>query len=481
MLGLKKGLYKLTWIFTLILVYNACTEDTPNLGNIEYALKNISEINVGFKVILTSQDHATIIKDSVTLKPSEEVIIIKSQNSLKPKTIISKIEIWNTEFTIKYKEIKLENYTKENDRYTFEITMPYVNTSEVIKFNTGVHFYLDETSLFGFYPQVNYPRTTYFFRTSDYFNKVLKTPIPIGSPNADFKMVDIFGATLIGYNSSVYADKTLFIKSNNGGATWNTFLEFGFSTSDDAFTATDFVDENTGWLFNYKTVFNGLTSTTRTTDVYKFNSGNITQVSTINNYSIYACKFIDENTGYALANTSNNVMPADTRQTIFMKTKDGGVTWSEPVTISNSYTAYKIFRLDNGMLIVVLSPWESLLKYYMISNDDGETWQPQRVKTGEGVIDLFFLTNGVGYLKTGTTPGWSAQNIGTVYKTLDGGSTWKRIPGQINGSIIWFYDENIGYLQDLVSGQWQILYITKDGGTTWKEVLYPYDYLMSDP
>lgn len=478
MWSFTKGLSKLAFAFTLFLIYTACTEDTPDLGNIEYALKNNSEINVGFKVRLTVESSASIIRDSAIIKPGEELVIVKSHNSQEPKLIINKIEIWNTEFKSKYKEIQLDNYTKENGRYTLTITMPPINSSEIIKFNTSVHLYLDQTSLFGFYPKVDYPRTTYFFRTPDYFNEIFKTQTPTSTPNADFKMIDYFGSTLIGYNSRVYADKTLFIKSNNNGTTWETFFEFGFNTSDDAFTATDFVNETTGWLFNYKTVFNGQFANTYATDVYKYSSGNISKVSTIADYSIYACKFINDNIGYALANTSNNVIPADTRQTIFMKTIDGGITWSSPITISESYAAYKIFRLDNGKLIVFFSPWDSLLKHYMVSFDDGLTWQSENVATTEGVRDLFFLPNGTGYLKTGTNGLWSSQNIGDVYKTTDGGVSWTKIVGQINGSIIWFFDENIGYLQDLIYGKGQILYITRDGGTTWKEVLYPYDYLI---
>lgn len=473
-----KGLSKVSITVILILLNIACTEDTPDLGSVEYVLKNSSEIDIGFKVQLVSKANASIVKDSVIIKAGQELAIIKSHNSQEPKVIIDKIEIWNSEFENKYKEVQLGNYSMENDRYILTVLMPFINSSEIIKFNTSVHLYLDETSLFGFYPRVEFPRTTYFFRTHDYFNEIFKIQTPTGTPNADFRMIGFFGSTLIGYNASSYADKTLFIKSSNGGVSWETFFEFGFSTSDDAFNATNFVNENTGWLFNYKTVFNGQFGHTYATDVYKYNFGSLTMVSTINDYSIYSCKFINENVGYALANASDNVIPASTRQTFFMKTTDGGITWSEPVTISDNYTAYKIFRLDNGKLIIFFSPWDSLLKHYMVSFDDGLTWQSESVATEEGVRDLYFLPNGTGYLKTGTNGLWSSQNIGDVYKTTDGGAIWTKIAGQINGSIIWFFDDDIGYLQDLIYGHGQILYITRDGGATWKEVLYPYDYLI---
>jgi hypothetical protein len=62
--------------FTIIsFLFNACTEDTPDPGNIEYALKNSSEIDVGFKVRLAQEPKATIVKDSIIIKPGEEFAV----------------------------------------------------------------------------------------------------------------------------------------------------------------------------------------------------------------------------------------------------------------------------------------------------------------------------------------------------------------------------------------------------------------------
>lgn len=470
-----------TWLLSITffsIFISSCSEDSPDLGKIEYSLKNSSEVSIGFKVYLLSTANATIVKDSFVIKSEEDLVIIKSHTSQTPKSLIKKIEIWNSDFSEKYKVVELDNYIQLNNRYTLSVNLPHRGASEITSFYSSVHIYMDQTSLYGFYPKVNYPRTTYFFRTLNNFQEVFKTQTPTGTLSADFKLIDAFESTLIAYNASEYADKTLFIKSNNNGVTWETYFEFGFSTSDDAFTATDFINESKGWFFNYKTVFNGQYANTYATDVYKYNSGNISKISTIDNYCVYLCKFINETTGYLLANQSNNTIPPDIPQTFLFKTLDGGVTWSEPVLISDNQKASFIFKLNDGKLITFFSSSYPLLKEYKVSTDDGETWQSVNVPTEEGIRDLFFLPNGVGYLKTGTIALWSFQNIGAVYKTINGGTTWTKLTEDISGSKVWFYDENIGYLQDLIYGQGQILYTTKNGGTTWTEVLYPYDYLI---
>lgn len=471
------ALSRLASTFVLLLLFNGCAEETANLGNIEYALKNTSEINIGFNIHLVKGAEASIIKDSAIIKPGEEFVIIKSRSSLEPDSIIDKIEIWDKDFNNKYKELALNMYEKENDRYIFSVTMPFLRSAEIIRNSRSVDIYINENSIYGFYPKIDYPRATYFFKTTDHFNSIFKIETPVGHPNASFKMLKSIGSTLIGYDANVYSDNTLFIKSTNGGTSWETFFEFGLRSSDDSFATTDFIDEDNGWLFNYRRLHSGWAL--YTTDVYRYSSGNIYNISTINNYSVYDCKFINENIGYVLANTSNGVRPSDARQTIFMKTDNGGIKWSAPVIISNNHFAQKFFRLNDGKLIVMLNSAEYLLDYYMFSLDDGKTWKTKRVKTTNGIKDIFFLPNGVGYLKAGTTSGWAHQNIGEVYKTLDGGTTWTKITEPINGTIIWFYNENIGYLQDLKFGSAQILYVTTDGGSSWKEVLYPYDYLIN--
>ena len=69
-----------------------------------------------------------------------------------------------------------------------------------------------------------------------------------------------------------------------------------------------------------------------------------------------------------------------------------------------------------------------------------------------------------------------AGDIGGIFKTIDGGSTWTRQDSanyDTNSSfanVVYFWDENVGFAQgDPINGEFE-LYVTNDGGSNWSIV-----------
>ncbi len=119
-----------------------------------------------------------------------------------------------------------------------------------------------------------------------------------------------------------------------------------------------------------------------------------------------------------------------------------------------------------------------LHKSYYRSDDYGATWDLVETFIEGKIRDMQFISENIGFIKTGETSLWSQANHGFLYKTIDGGKTWNKIPSvSLLGSRIYFFNEQIGVMQDLFYSEGQILLVTRDGGASWKELMYPYDYL----
>ena len=70
----------------------------------------------------------------------------------------------------------------------------------------------------------------------------------------------------------------------------------------------------------------------------------------------------------------------------------------------------------------------------------------------------------------------AAGDIGGIYKTIDGGSTWARQDsanyntGTSFANVVYFWNDNIGFAQgDPIGGEFE-LYVTNDGGNNWNQV-----------
>jgi len=107
------------------------------------------------------------------------------------------------------------------------------------------------------------------------------------------------------------------------------------------------------------------------------------------------------------------------------------------------------------------------------TNDGGQTWN-------NGVIDISNENLGISMIHAyDYNKAWlvafprSTGDIGGIFQTTDGGSTWTRQDtANYNTSssfanVVYFWDENIGFTQgDPINGEFE-LYVTNDGGDNW--------------
>jgi len=171
----------------------------------------------------------------------------------------------------------------------------------------------------------------------------------------------------------------------------------------------------------------------------------INEVQTTTNYTLNDVFFLDENIGYACGGDRYNVG-------VFMKTKDGGKTWSSADSImpKQSY-AIHFFDQKRGF-VTGFDSW-------FCSTDDsaknfGIYYMPAYLPT----YDLKFQNN-----TNGVMAGGAGLNSGTIYNTKNGGGSWNEQRFDFNlQCAAWVNDMRV-----MVAG-YGVLYVSNDAGETWR-------------
>ncbi len=244
-----------------------------------------------------------------------------------------------------------------------------------------------------------------------------------------------------------------------------------------------FVNDSTGWIVGERGTLLHTADGGQTWDVQE--SGTDLWLMNV--------AFTDENTGFASGNNS-----------MVIYTLDGGETWQrmpgfqwyadplKSIYVVNPDTVWfgswngQIYGCFNygerwtkvspaGYYLEINSIWFpgnqqrgiaaggtfSGDRFYKISDDGGQTWQPQTINDSIGdVLDMFFPSADTGYLLSE-----KYMMPDYLFKTVDGGTTWHpvyHISGN-NWLKLFFLNNNLGYaLGD------NALYRTTDGGITWE-------------
>ena len=182
---------------------------------------------------------------------------------------------------------------------------------------------------------------------------------------------------------------------------------------------------------------------------------------------LYDVHFISEKQGWAVGNAVDVIPGADFgegAESLIIHTNDGGQTWHRQHSdVFNKPLRNVYFRSalegwcigESGALIRTI--------------DGGQTWQHIETGTENNLHDLFI----------GNRTGWIVGDWGTVLKTTDNGQTFTKIDAKAfeeNQSLkgVHFVDENRGWIvtyhtsTPTKSGNAGYIYRTTDGGETWK-------------
>lgn len=451
----------------ITMFFFSCKEDEHVNEKYSYHLKNVSTVEVGIKIYpQLNVSGASFMKNDFVLKPGEEAELLRAEEQKDPTAYLHSIEIYDLTFTDRYKILDMTHVNVSGNTSTIELWLPDPNSETILEHNSDVRIYMDDNSIYGFCPMNELNYQSFFFRTTNEFHSISMSNLPAGT--LGYGKGNIFGEELIAFDFGVYSERTRFIVSRNNGVSWNNFVNVDHDWGTD-FMGADFISAQDGWFFTYHNW--------DSTQVYRISDNTFNRIAVIKGYCVIDSEFIDALRGYILVNPKDNVMPSGFPATYILKTIDGGVHWSEPILVSQTEAPLKFFVFPSGKIVIMRNNSFEMHSSYYVSIDDGTTW---RLKTAipEGKIrDIQFISDRIGFIKTGNSIEWTNPTMGFLYKTTDGGETWSKIPSvQLPGARIYFHDENNGLLQDLEYGKGQILYTTHNGGADWKEVLYPYQY-----
>ena len=182
---------------------------------------------------------------------------------------------------------------------------------------------------------------------------------------------------------------------------------------------------------------------------------------------LYDVHFISETQGWAVGN-SVEVTPehdiGEGGESLIILTNDGGNTWHRQNSGIFGKPLRKVYFRS------ALEGWAIGEEGVLIrTSDGGKTWQSIETSTKSSLNDLFIFS-GIG---------WIVGDWGTLLKTTDGGKTFTEIDGSVFGRKslkgIHFVNETHGWIvtyntpTSTTQENAGYIYRTTDGGVTWRE------------
>jgi len=176
--------------------------------------------------------------------------------------------------------------------------------------------------------------------------------------------------------------------------------------------------------------------------------------------NISAIKFFPGGTAYAILKEN-----PDQAQYSLMKSTDNGVTWHTCLHFDNMRVRNIYFNTDeSGFAVVGYGSDNALYK----TNDGGTSWRKKKISYP--FKDVFFLDQNKGFAGGGYG-GFHWTLYGNLWFTGDGGNTWSKIPDHPGGYITFcsFISDTVGFtLTDGMYGSG--FYKSADGGNNWNNV-----------
>nr|MBI1229000.1 T9SS type A sorting domain-containing protein [Cytophagales bacterium] len=187
----------------------------------------------------------------------------------------------------------------------------------------------------------------------------------------------------------------------------------------------------------------------------------------------------------------NNEVGYITGENIFLKTIDGGLSWTELLVPGPNLVKMAFYDENNGILLAGSGV------IYRTTNG-GTSWQSRTLPGTERLSDIQYLSqnnvlitaeNGALFASTNAGQTWSIRETGTtahlksmsfstsqlgymataaaeILKTTNGGTTWQRLPigFDVRLNSLYFTNDTIGY----AVGDLGAIIKTENGGNTWQ-------------
>jgi photosystem II stability/assembly factor-like uncharacterized protein len=275
--------------------------------------------------------------------------------------------------------------------------------------------------------------------------------------SADIRFTDVFFVTPeTGYVGGV---GSTILKTTDSGATWNAQLGGDPDPSRPEVRKLHFLDERTGWaaLYNSKLL--------RTTDGESWEE---------------VGELVTHFTDFAFTSVSTGVTAYGSD---FYSTRDGGQKWRitshcqataevEGLNRQLECNIVKFHFVSAAVGYALGSAYGVYAAVFMRTEDGGETWSP--VSTIQGpdprTGGLFFLDENNGF--------FVSPYPKKTYRTTDGARTWTVVPATEIGPRVKFADPEVGWsFQSLCVGMGcenAKLFYTTDGGRRWSSKSFPF-------
>ncbi len=240
-------------------------------------------------------------------------------------------------------------------------------------------------------------------------------------------------------------DAGTIFKSIDGGGNW----ELRVSNPSGTYSGSAFLNESTGWI------------SSRTNNMYKTTNGGY-DLSPVTNFPA------PQPTGleciYALNSQFLYGCGAYTSNPVFVKSTDGGTTWSTRslAPAANGLTDCRFLNESTGFLTGITGAVPSNLSIVFRTTDGGSSWQEvyrgnRQLESGRSIC---FVNPQTGYIALERTN----YPERFVLKTTNGGLNWAELAfPTANESSIGFINESTGW----IGGYFNQGYLTTDGGVTW--------------
>ncbi|MCK4408006.1 MAG: hypothetical protein KAV44_10045 [Bacteroidales bacterium] len=214
--------------------------------------------------------------------------------------------------------------------------------------------------------------------------------------------------------NNVWATGTnnVILRTINGGQTWSR-IQAPANIANTVLMSISIIDNTNIWISGgsgivYNSIDGG--STWTMFDTSFFHCGGMQGIWAINPQVVYVVGGISKNT--------------DNERGFVGYTQDGGATW-DSVFPANNYNKHEWIGVTaSGNTIVVYG----VKSHYMVSTDGGTTWKNDSIPgTGGGgtpadINHLIMLNSQIW---------WGSLDMGQIYLTTDGGSTWaSQLSGQ---------------------------------------------------